>query len=198
MQPSFPETQHSTPADSAEKRNLSWLKAVGEIFQTLLLAFVLYFAIDAVVARVRVENISMQPTLKPGEFVLVHKLAYRFGEIQRGDIVVFHYSPQEDYIKRVIGLPGDMVEIADGLVKVNGYPLKEPYINAPPMYNGTWEVPEGKVFVLGDNRNQSSDSHTWGFVPIENIVGKAFVVYWPLEEVKILTTQLTVIAKNQP
>ncbi|MEW6179291.1 MAG: signal peptidase I [Chloroflexota bacterium] len=198
MQPSFPETQHSTPADSAEKRNLSWLKAVGEIFQTLLLAFVLYFAIDAVVARVRVENISMQPTLKPGEFVLVHKLAYRFGEIQRGDIVVFHYSPQEDYIKRVIGLPGDMVEIADGLVKVNGYPLKEPYINSPPMYNGTWEVPEGKVFVLGDNRNQSSDSHTWGFVPIENIVGKAFVVYWPLEEVKILTTQLTVIAKNQP
>jgi len=198
VQPSFPETQHSTPADSAEKRNLSWLKAVGEIFQTLLLAFVLYFAIDAVVARVRVENISMQPTLKPGEFVLVHKLAYRFGEIQRGDIVVFHYSPQEDYIKRVIGLPGDMVEIADGLVKVNGYPLKEPYINAPPMYNGTWEVPEGKVFVLGDNRNQSSDSHTWGFVPIENIVGKAFVVYWPLEEVKILTTQLTVIAKNQP
>lgn len=198
MQFSSPEMQNLTPPESGKKRSRSWLKSVGEIFQTLLLAFLLYFAIDAVVARVRVENISMQPTLKPGEFVLVHKLAYRFGEIQRGDIVVFHYSPQEDYIKRVIGLPGDSIEIADGLVKVNGYALKEPYINAPPMYNGSWQVPEGKVFVLGDNRNQSSDSHTWGFVPIENIVGKAFVVYWPLEEMKVLTTQITVIAKNQP
>lgn len=198
MQFSSPEMQNLTPPEAGEKRSNSWLKTVGEIFQTLLLAFVLYFAIDAVVARVRVENISMQPTLKPGEFVLVHKLAYRFGEIHRGDIVVFHYSPQEDYIKRVIGLPGDSIEIADGLVKVNGYALKEPYINAPPMYNGSWQVPEGKVFVLGDNRNQSSDSHTWGFVPIDNIVGKAFVVYWPLEEMKVLTTQITVIAKNQP
>lgn len=198
MQPSSPESYPGIPPDTGEKKTSSWLKSVGEVFQTLLLAFVLYFAIDAVVARVRVENISMQPTLKPGEFVLVHKLAYRFGEIQRGDIVVFHYSPQEDYIKRIIGLPGDIVEIADGLVKVNGYPLKEPYINAPPMYTGSWQVPEGKVFVLGDNRNQSSDSHTWGFVPIENIVGKAFVVYWPLEEMKVLTTQVTVIAKNQP
>jgi len=198
VQFSSPEMENLTPPEAGEKRSGSWLKSVGEIFQTLLLAFVLYFAIDAVVARVRVENISMQPTLKPGEFVLVQKLAYRFGDIQRGDIVVFHYSPQEDYIKRVIGLPGDSIEIADGLVKVNGYALKEPYINAPPMYNGSWQVPEGKVFVLGDNRNQSSDSHTWGFVPVENIVGKAFVVYWPLEEMKVLTTQITVIAKNQP
>jgi signal peptidase I len=177
-------------------KRTTFLRTLVEILQTLLLAFVLYFLIDAVVARVRVENISMQPTLKPGQFVLVHKLAYRLGDIQHGDVVVFHYSPEEDYIKRVIGLPGDLVEIQDGLVSVNGHALKEPYINAPPLYAGSWEVPVGRVFVLGDNRNQSSDSHTWGFVPIENIVGKAFVVYWPLNEVKVLTTGITVNAKN--
>ncbi len=177
-------------------RRSTALRTLVEILQTLLLAFVLYFVIDAVVARVRVENISMQPTLKPGQFVLVHKLAYRLGEVRHGDVVVFHYSPEEDYIKRVIGLPGDMIEIQDGLVAVNGYAIRESYINAPPLYAGTWEVPAGKVFVLGDNRNQSSDSHTWGFVPIENIVGKAFVVYWPLNEAKVLTTGITVNAKN--
>ncbi|MEJ5201533.1 MAG: signal peptidase I, partial [Anaerolineales bacterium] len=93
-----------------------------EMFQTILLALVLYFMIDAVVARVRVENVSMKPTLLPDERLLVNKLAYRFGEVKRGDIIVFHFpaNPSEEYIKRVIGLPGDWVQIRESKVYVNG------------------------------------------------------------------------------
>jgi len=183
-------------------RSPSTLAKVGqfvlEIFQTVLLALVLYLLIDGVVARVRVENISMRPTLKPGEFILVNKLAYRVGEISRGDIIVFHYplNPQEDYIKRVIGLPGDEVIVREGQVYVNRQLLTEDYIMAAPGYEDTWIVPENEVFVLGDNRNQSSDSHSWGFVPFENIVGRAVVVYWPLSEVKVLSQPVIVNAAN--
>ncbi len=160
-----------------------------ETFQTILLALVLYFLIDSVVARVRVENVSMKPTLLPDERLLVSKLAYRFGEVERGDIIVFHFpaDPSEDYIKRVIGLPGDRIHIRDGKVFVNGRELEEDYITAPIMYNGEWVVPPDSLFVLGDNRNQSSDSHSWGFVPLQNVIGKALVVYWPLDKVKFLS-----------
>ena len=160
-----------------------------EVLQTVVLALVLYFLIDSVLARVRVENISMEPTLQPGEFLLVNKLAYRLGDVSHGDVVIFHYplNPNEDYIKRVIGLPGDEVTVQNGQVMVNGKLVVEPYIMAPPHYNNTWIVPEGQLFVLGDNRNSSSDSHNWGFVPYENLVGKALLVYWPLDQIKILT-----------
>jgi signal peptidase I len=167
-----------------------------ETIQTILLAVVLYFLIDTVIARVRVENISMEPTLQPGEFILVNKVSYRLGEIQRGDIIVFHYpqNPVEDYIKRVIGLPGDTVSVHGDQVFVNDTLLDEPYIAAEPKYDGVWKVPAGNLFVLGDNRNQSSDSHSWGFVPLENVVGKALVVYWPIPEMKVLNHPLVVKA----
>jgi signal peptidase I len=105
-------------------------------------------------------------------------------------------NPQEDYIKRVIGIPGDEVIVRDGQVYVNGQRLEEDYIMAPPGYEDTWVVPENEVFVLGDNRNQSSDSHSWGFVPFENIVGRAMVVYWPLSEAKVLSQPVIVNAAN--
>ncbi|HSM26364.1 MAG TPA: signal peptidase I [Anaerolineaceae bacterium] len=167
-----------------------------EILQTLILALIFYFIIDSFFPRVRVENISMKPTLQPGELLLVNKLAYKIGTPQHGDVIVFHYpgNPEEDYIKRLIGLPGDEVNVEGGLVYINGQPLDEPYISAPPSYRGVWEVPEDSFFVLGDNRNQSSDSHSWGFVPLENVVGKALIVYWPINEIKTLTHQLTVNA----
>jgi signal peptidase I len=160
-----------------------------ELLQVLVLAAVLYFAIDAVVARVRVENISMEPTLMPGEFLLVNRLAYRMGEIQRGDVVIFHYplDPKEDFIKRAIGLPGDSVRVENGQVFVNDIPLEEPYIAAPPDYSGSWLVPVNTIFVLGDNRNRSLDSHAWGFVPFDLILGKALVVYWPFDRAKTIT-----------
>lgn len=169
-----------------------------EVLQTVVLALVLYFLIDSVLARVRVENISMEPTLQPGEFLLVNKLAYRLGDVSHGDVVIFHYplNPNEDYIKRVIGLPGDEVTVQNGQVMVNGKLVVEPYIMAPPHYNNTWIVPEGHLFVLGDNRNSSSDSHNWGFVPYENLVGKALLVYWPLDQIKILTLPDIVNAAN--
>lgn len=161
-----------------------------EIAQMLAMALVLYFIIDSVVGRVRVQKISMEPTLMPGEILLVNKLEYKLGEIERGDIVTFHYplDPALDYVKRVIGLPGDKVVVKDNKVWVNDLPLFEPYISAPPEYDGVWEVPEGNIFVLGDNRNPSADSHVWGFVPRENLIGKAFAVYWPVTKIRGLST----------
>ena len=169
-----------------------------EIFQTLIMALIFYFLIDSFFPRVRVENISMKPTLQPGELLLVNKLAYRLGEPHHGDVIVFHYpaDPSEDYIKRLVGLPGDEIRVEKGLVYINGQAMDEPYIAAPPAYNGSWIIPERMYFVLGDNRNQSSDSHSWGFVPENNIVGKALFVYWPLDQVKTLYYPMTVIAAN--
>lgn len=169
-----------------------------ETLQTVLLALVLYLLIDSVVARVRVENISMKPTLQPGEFILVNKLAYRLGDLGHGDIIVFHYpqNPAEDYIKRIIGLSGDLIRVENGSVYVNGQALEESYIAAPPGYSGEWKVPENSVFVLGDNRNQSSDSHSWGFVPVENIIGRALVIYWPPNSLQVLNQPFIVKAAN--
>jgi signal peptidase I len=159
-----------------------------DTIETVLLAVILFLVINAVSARVRVENISMQPTLFQGEFVLVNKLAYKVGQPHHGDVIVFHYprNPKEDYIKRLIGLPMDEVRIEKGKVYINNVPLDEPYIATPPAYNGSWVVPADNFFVLGDNRNQSSDSHVWGYVPIDQVVGKALVVYWPFEKLQIL------------
>lgn len=162
---------------------------LAEVIQTLVLAALLYFAIDAVFARVRVLNVSMQPTLVEGNIIMVNKLAYKFADFQTGDVVIFHApnNRSEDFIKRLIGKPGDKVEVMDGTVYINSIRLIEPYIAAPPLYSGEWEVPEDAIFVLGDNRNQSSDSHSWGFVPLSDVVGKALVVYWPLDQIKLVT-----------
>jgi signal peptidase I len=162
---------------------------LSELLQTLLLAALLYFAIDAVFARVRVLNISMQPTLYEGNIVLVNKMAYKFGDMKTGDVVIFHdpHNRQEDFIKRLVGKPGDLVTVKNGEVYVNGDQLFEPYIASEPVYDGVWQVPDDSIFVLGDNRNQSSDSHSWGFVPLTDLVGKALIVYWPLDEIKLVT-----------
>ena len=162
-----------------------------ETAKTLLLAFLLYFAISMLTDRVRVENISMQPTLYEGQLLVVSKLAYQLGEPMRGDIIVFHHTqqPPEDYIKRIIGLPGDHVEITGGQVLVNGSVLNEPYIAAPPAYDDAWDVPGDSLFVLGDNRNRSSDSHAWGFVPMDSVVGRAVLKYWPLDKIQVYPHQ---------
>lgn len=157
--------------------------------ETILLALILFLGINAVSARVRVENVSMQPTLRPGEFLLVNRVAYKIGTPKIGDIIVFHAPGAEDldYIKRLIGLPGDTVQIEGGIVYINGQALYETYIADSPNYTGTWEVPVGQLFVLGDNRNNSSDSHLWGFISEDAVVGKALLIYWPLDAVSLLT-----------
>lgn len=175
------------PAIPDEKKG-QFRRMLLDIVETLLLALVLYFGIDAISSRVRVQNVSMQPTLYEGEFVLVSKLSYWVGEPKIGDVIVFHAptEPGEDFIKRVIGTPGDTVKVQDGKVFVNSYRLDEPYIADVPRYEGEWSVPEGQLFVLGDNRNQSSDSHRWGFVPEDTLVGKAVLIYWPFSEFAVL------------
>ena len=180
------------------RKKSKWGSIFLEIFQTLIMALIFYFLIDSFFPRVRVENISMKPTLQPGELLLVNKLSYRLGQPHHGDVIVFHYpgNPSEDYIKRLIGLPGDDIRVENGLVYINNQPMDEPYIAAPPAYNGNWKIPENMFFVLGDNRNQSSDSHSWGFVPKDLIVGKALIIYWPLDQVKTLYHPLIVNASN--
>ncbi len=167
------------PVSSEEKIN--WKRFVFDIIETLALAGILFLGINAVSARVRVDGFSMIPTLEDGEFVLVSKINYKLGNVERGDIVVFHFpmDPEQELIKRVMGLPGDTIVVQNGQVSVNGQVLNEPYIAAAPAYSGEWTVPDGQLFVLGDNRNDSSDSHSWGYLPIEKVVGKAVVIYWP-------------------
>lgn len=205
-----PESRIETQVEKPVKRHIAFLK---DVLETILLALLLFVAINLVSARVRVEGFSMQPTLDHQQFVLVSRLTPRFIPLQRGDIVVFRppmyphpdwlenllglplaHAHFEDYIKRVIGLPGETVVIQDGQVWVNGMRLYEPYIAEAPRYSGVWEVPAGHVFVLGDNRNNSSDSHSWGVLPIENILGKAVLVYWPFSAWKILDSDSVVQA----
>jgi signal peptidase I len=175
------ELQPQVQAQAPVENKINWKQFVWDLVETVVLAVLLYIGINAISARVRVDGFSMQPTLNDGEFVLVNRMSYRFGDIERGDIIVFNYpaNPSQELIKRVIGLPGDQVAINNGRVALNGYILNEPYIAAAPQYNGQWSVPDDYIFVLGDNRNNSSDSHAWGMLPIENIVGKAIVIYWP-------------------
>ena len=171
-QPTLPEIQ---PVDPNLQRNQT-RRMIFDIIETLLLAMILYFGIDAISSRVRVQNVSMQPTLYEGEFVLVSKISYWIGAPEVGDVVVFHSrtEPGEDFIKRIIGTPGDTVDVQNGKVMVNGFRLDEPYIADVPLYEGEWVVPDDSYFVLGDNRNQSSDSHRWGYVSREIWLVKQF------------------------
>lgn len=158
-----------------------WKHFFFDLLETVGLALILFLIINTLSARVRVDGSSMLPTLHDGEFVLVNKLAYRTGSPTRGDIIVFRSTttPDLDLIKRIIGLPGDKVSVRSNRVIVNGQTLNESYINAAPNYTGDWQVPQGYLFVLGDNRNDSSDSHAWGFLPMQNVIGKALLIYWP-------------------
>ncbi len=166
-----------------------WRVFFRELAETLLLALVLFIIINTLTARVRVDGPSMEPSYYHNNRVVVLKVAYLFGDIQRGDVIVFPAppNPDEDYIKRVVGLPGDEVSVTDGVVFVNDQPLEEPYINAPPINSmRPVTVPEEMVFVMGDNRNVSSDSRSWGPLPVDDIIGKAVFVYWPLERIGLV------------
>jgi len=165
-----------------------FLRLLGELFQTALIALVLFLAVNLITARIRVEGISMEPSLQDGQFVVVNRLAYRWHELNRGDIIVFHFPPDPSrrFIKRVIGLPGDVVSIHDGQVYVNGLSLTEPYLADEPLYHGEWRLTPSEVFVLGDNRNNSSDSQNWGPLPVDEIIGKAILIYWPIDTLGLI------------
>ncbi|MEL6135976.1 MAG: signal peptidase I [Cyanobacteria bacterium J06628_6] len=170
----------------SEKQPNPWIEGL----QTIGLSVVLALGIRQFVAEARyIPSGSMEPTLQINDRLVVEKVGYHFTEPDRGDIVVFwppdalfsEGQKRDAYIKRVVGLPGETVEIADGVVTIDGEPLDEDYIKSPPTYQwGPEQVAEDSYLVLGDNRNQSYDSHEWGFLPEENIIGRAVIRFWPL------------------
>jgi signal peptidase I len=164
------------PAPSSPGKSL-----LREIIETVLLTVIIYIAVNFATGRFRIEGSSMEPSMHPNQYVLVDKLSYMLGDPQRGDVVVFNYplATERDFIKRVIGLPGETVVIQGGVVTVNGEVLDEPYISAPPNYENTWTIGPTEYFVLGDNRNSSSDSHSWGPLDKQYLIGRAIFVYWP-------------------
>lgn len=178
-----------TPDKSRQSspRENSWLEAS----KTIGLSAILAFGIRSFVAEARyIPSGSMLPTLQINDRLIVDKISYKFQDPQRGDIVVF--SPTEvlskqykdAFIKRIIGLPGDKVEVKNAKVFVNDRPLQENYIAEPPQYHwGPAIIPVNQYLVLGDNRNNSYDSHFWGFVPRHNIIGRAVVRFWPPERI---------------
>jgi signal peptidase I len=177
------------PQDTDAGWKTAWA-VVREVGETIILTLIIFLLIQTVIRNFRVVGTSMIDNLHDGQYLIIDKLSYnplitdvlRMGGPQRGDVVVFEppNRPAEDYVKRVIALPGETVEIKRGQILINGQPLEEPFhpntgtYSMPPRV-----VPEGQVFVLGDNRNNSNDSHNWGPLPVENIVGRAWLSYWP-------------------
>nr|WP_279664026.1 signal peptidase I [Ectobacillus ponti] len=172
---------------------MQWVKAVG--IGIILAAFFRTFFFSTYV----VEGKSMMPTLQDGNLLVINKVGYRLGELHRFDVVVFHANAQEDYVKRVIGLPGDKIEYKHDKLYINGQFVEEPYLEAYKQQQsgaqltgdfqleeltGRRQVPADSIFVLGDNRLGSWDSRHFGFVKIEQIVGKVDLRYWPIGEVR--------------
>ncbi len=153
-----------------------------DIIVPILVGLAFFALFQVTVGTFKVYGPSMLPGIEQGDYIMVSKATYFFGEPQRGDIIVLH-SPQDpntDLIKRIIALPSDTVEIKDNTVFVNGTALVEPYIMEPPQYLLPPEkIPAGQYFILGDNRNNSSDSHRGWTLPRKNIIGKAWIAYWP-------------------
>jgi signal peptidase I len=157
----------------------------------LLASTVVLFLIIFLVQPVRVEGTSMQPQLEDQERVFVSKITYSVFDIQRGDVVVFYFpgDPKKSFIKRVVGLPGEMIQIVNGKVLVDGQILPEPYVTADFFDDssfGPQHVPKESFFVLGDHRNVSNDSRHWGCVPRSSIFGKAILKYWPPDDIGLI------------
>ncbi|OLE33641.1 MAG: signal peptidase I [Ktedonobacter sp. 13_1_20CM_3_54_15] len=162
-----------------------------EIVETIALTLIIFLVIRFAIQSYRVSGPSMLPGLQTDDYVLVNKIAYLFHAPERGDVIVFHYplDTSEDFIKRVIGLPGDTVTLDNKTVQVDGVVLHEPYISEAYNPSGkTIKVPMDEYFVLGDNRPLSDDSRDWGFVPKADLVGKAVIVYWPLSTWELINT----------
>jgi signal peptidase I len=177
-----------------KKQTLSWLR---EMVETIVIAFVLAFLIKTfIVGSFWIPSGSMEPTLQINDRILAYKIFYGLKYVKHGHIIVFKYplNPRKDFIKRVIGLPKDTVKVRNKKVYVNGELLNEPYVvhrdpwesGFPRDEYGPVQVPEDSLFVMGDNRDSSDDSRYWGFVPADNIVGRAVVIYWPPWRIRIM------------
>lgn len=158
--------------------------------ESIVFALLAFFILRAFIAETFViPSGSMEPTFEPTDRVLALKSIYWFRLPYRGEIIIFRWPKDEskDFVKRVIGLPGDHVEVRSQAVYVNGHALKEPYeMDAPRENYGPIDVPKDSLFVMGDNRNNSYDSRGWGFVPLKNLVGKPFLQFWPLSRTRVV------------
>ncbi|USR91910.1 signal peptidase I [Phormidium yuhuli AB48] len=177
-----PQSASSTP----------WWRSQGENIRLIIIALVIAFVLRTFVAEPRyIPSDSMLPTLEQGDRLLVEKVSYYIQPPQRGDVIVFHppeqlqrlgYQREQAFIKRVIAQSGDRVQVLNGRLYLNGEPQLEPYIAEPPQYQwGPATVPPGRLMVMGDNRNNSNDSHIWGFLPVENVIGRAVIRFWPVD-----------------
>jgi signal peptidase I len=183
------------PSEALPRTRSRTLDTVIEIAITVILAVGLYLVIQTfLVGTYRVEQVSMLPTLQQGQHLLVDKLSPRFDPYSRGDIVVFHApgtNPDSiPYIKRVIGVGGDHIALQDGQVYVNGVALAEPYLSDDGQDDGAtlplddtseWDVPADQIFVMGDHRARSVDSRSFGPVPVGQVIGRAWLRFWPLD-----------------
>lgn len=172
--------------DAAPQPPMTWM-LLREIVETVVLSLVIFLLIRQVVQNYRIESHSMEPNFYEGQFILVNKLAYKLGTPERGDVIVFHNpaNPEEDYIKRVIALPGDTLQIRDQTVYINGEPLEEPYPQnpiTPGTVFGPVVIEPDHLFVMGDNRPNSQDSRRFGQLPEDLIVGRAWIRVWPFSE----------------
>ncbi|MBI5879869.1 MAG: signal peptidase I [Chloroflexi bacterium] len=164
---------------------------IRETVETIALTLIIFLVIRAGVQNFRIEGQSMEPNFHDGQYLLVSKIDYMIGKPQRGDVVVFiaPTNQEKDFIKRVIGLPGETVEIRDGRITINGRELPQNYtVNTGTYSYGPVKVGDEELFVLGDNRNYSSDSHSWGMLPQKDLIGKAWVSYWPPPQWGIIQT----------
>ncbi len=194
MKQNLSQTQSPNQVSQKENQENFWV----EMAKTFAMAIVLSFGIRTFVAEARyIPSSSMEPTLQINDRLIIEKMTYRFQKPERGDVIVFNATEALQaqnfngaFIKRVIGLPGDTVTVRNGKVMVNGNILREFYIKEDPQYNyGPVTVPENEYLVLGDNRNNSYDSHYWGFVPREKIIGRAFVRFWPFPRIGAIDEQ---------
>ncbi len=176
------------------------MKILREILIVFLIATVIFFGVKSTIPSFKVEGSSMQPSLSNGQYIIVNKVVYKLRSPHRGEIVVFD-PPQDSspYIKRVIGLPGEVVEGRRGKIYIDGSSLSEPYLEGIKVNSfSRYRVPDGYYFVLGDNRGNSQDSRSFGAVPEDDIIGKAWISLWPLSEIGQIESYSYDLEANRP
>lgn len=170
------------PADDSVSRWQGVKSLLRETIETVVLTLLIFFLIRTFIQNFRIEGASMEPNMHDGQYLIISKVAYWFRSPQRGDVVVFDFprDPNRQFIKRIIGLPEENLEIKQGRVFINDHLLEEPYLPNAGTYSwGPVTIGADEYFVLGDNRPYSSDSHSGWMLPRQNIIGKAWVSYWP-------------------